>query len=179
MEEERMSHRLPGMRSRLAAVTAAFLLLPISMIGTAVAGPPPGDTPQIKPGAQPLQIDEETEQQLLERDLSYIQNRLAGDRPLSISDAGALRSQAVQDAKRLRDLGGSAPTDPSSLTGPWTALGPSPIVQGLRSPDPNGQRFGAMAGRIGALVIRPSTHQIILGGAQGGIWLFDWNSGVW
>ena len=36
-----------------------------------------------------------------------------------------------------------------------------------------------MAGRIGALAIRPSNHQIILGGAQGGIWLFDPATGTW
>ena len=42
--------------------------------------------------------------------------------------------------------------------------------QALRSP---GQRFGAMSGRIGALAIRPSNGQFILGAAQGGIWLYD------
>jgi uncharacterized repeat protein (TIGR01451 family) len=174
-----MSLRHRSLRSKLAALAGSILLLPITMVGAATAGPAVDDTPSYRAGTQPLTIDEETEQELLARDLSYIQNRLAGDRPLSISEAGALRSQAAKDAKRLRELGGTAPTDPSSLTGAWTALGPNPIVQGLRSPDPEGQRFGAMAGRIGALAIVPSTHQIILGGAQGGIWLFDWNTGVW
>ena len=174
-----MSDRLPTRRSRLVAVFAALLLLPISMIGAATAAPPADDTMRYKPGTQPLVLDEEGEAELLERDLEFIQNRLAGDRPLSISDASKLRSQAAKDAKRLRELGGTAPTDPSSLTGAWTALGPNPIVQGLRSPDPEGQHFGAMAGRIGALVIRPSNHQIILGGAQGGIWLFDDATGTW
>jgi photosystem II stability/assembly factor-like uncharacterized protein len=36
-----------------------------------------------------------------------------------------------------------------------------------------------MNGRIGALAIRPSNGQIILGGAQGGIWLFDDATGTW
>src|SRR5204862_1371981 len=40
-------------------------------------------------------------------------------------------------------------------------------------------RFGAMAGRIGALAIRPSNGQFILGGAQGGIWLYDPGTGQW
>jgi uncharacterized repeat protein (TIGR01451 family) len=174
-----MSLPTPTMRARLLAVAAAFLLLPITTIGTATAGPPPGDAPQIKPGAHPLPLDEESEQELLQRDLSYIQNRLAGDRPLTISEAGALRSQAAKDAKRLRELGSAPAAGPATLTGTWAALGPNPIVQGLRTPDPEGQRFGAMAGRIGALAIRPSNGQIILGGAQGGIWLFDWNTGQW
>lgn len=174
-----MSHRLPTRRARLAAVAAAFLLLPITMVGAASAGVPADDTMIYRPGTHELKVDEETEQELLQRDLEYIQNRLAGDRPLTISEAGALRSQAAKDAKRLRDLGGTAPSGPNTLTGPWTALGPNPIVQGLRTPDPEGQRFGAMAGRIGALAIRPSNGQIILGGAQGGIWLLDSNTGLW
>ena len=173
-----MTHRLPTKRSQFAALAAAILLLPISMIGVATAGPPPGDDMIYIPGTHELQLDEETEQELLARDLEYIQNRLAGDRPLTISQVGQLRSQAAADAKRLRELG--APTSgPATLTGAWTALGPNPIVQGLRTPDPEGQHFGAMAGRIGALAIRPSNGQIILGGAQGGIWLFDWDTGSW
>src|SRR6185369_5059690 len=124
MRRNLMSHRLPRRRSRLAAVAAAVLMLPISMIGVAEAGPPAdADTPTYRPGTQQLQIDEEGEAELLARDLSYIQNRLAGDRPLTISEAGALRSQAAKDAKRLRELSGNPPTDPSSLTGTWTALG--------------------------------------------------------
>ncbi len=67
----------------------------------------------------------------------------------------------------------------TTFTGAWSAIGPNPIVQGLRSPDPAGLRFGAMAGRIGALAIRPSNGQFILGGAQGGIWLYDPGTGHW
>ena len=116
-----MSHRLPTRRSRLAAVVAAFLMLPISLVGVASAGPPPADdTMQYKPGTQPLVLDEEGEAELLERDLEYIQNRLAGDRPLTISEAGALRSQAARDAKRLRDLGGAPVTGPSTRT--WIGI---------------------------------------------------------
>jgi uncharacterized repeat protein (TIGR01451 family) len=174
-----MSQPRSTRRSRLLAVMAAFLLLPISMVGGASAGPPTDDSMMYKPGTRQLEIDEEQEQELLERDLEYIQNRLAGDRPLTISEAGALRSQAAKAAKRLRELGGTPPSGPVTMDGPWADLGPNPIVQGLRSPDPEGQRFGAMSGRIGALAIRPSNGQIILGGAQGGIWLFDWDNGSW
>ena len=35
-----------------------------------------------------------------------------------------------------------------------------------------------MSGRIGALAIRPSNGQFILGGAQGGIWLYDPATGL-
>ena len=36
-----------------------------------------------------------------------------------------------------------------------------------------------MSGRIGALAIRPSNGQFILGAAQGGIWLYDAATGTW
>jgi uncharacterized repeat protein (TIGR01451 family) len=36
-----------------------------------------------------------------------------------------------------------------------------------------------MSGRIGALAIRPSNGQFILGAAQGGIWLYDARTGTW
>ena len=36
-----------------------------------------------------------------------------------------------------------------------------------------------MSGRIGALVVRPSTGQFILGAAQGGIWVYNSATGTW
>ena len=54
-------------------------------------------------------------------------------------------------------------------------LGPNPIAQVQRSSN----TFSAVSGRIGALAIRPSTHQFILGAAQGGIWLYDAATGTW
>ena len=36
-----------------------------------------------------------------------------------------------------------------------------------------------MSGRIGALAVRPSNGQFILGAAQGGIWLFNSVTGTW
>ena len=78
-------------------------------------------------------------------------------------------------AKKLRDQ--QIPSGATTFGAAWTQIGPNPIVSGLRSPGP--QRFGAMSGRIGALLIRPSNGQFILGAAQGGIWLYDAGTGTW
>jgi uncharacterized repeat protein (TIGR01451 family) len=174
-----MDHRSPSKRVQIAALLAALLLLPPTLVLAGGGGSSTGDdTPTLRPGAQPLQVNEEDEERLLEQDLSFISNRLAGDRPLTLSQAGQLRSAAAHQAQLIRKEG--LPTaGPTTFTGAWAALGPNPIVQGLRSPDPNGQRFGAMSGRIGALAIRPSNGQFILGAAQGGIWLYDSTSGTW
>jgi uncharacterized repeat protein (TIGR01451 family) len=174
-----MDHRKPSRRLQVAALLAAFLLLPPTLVTAGGGGSTPDDTPIVNPGAQPLEFNEEDEERLLESDLSFISNRLAGDRPLTLAQAGQLRSAAAHQAQLIRKEG--VPTaGPTSFTGAWAPLGPNPIVQGLRSPDPNGlQRFGAMSGRIGALAIRPSNGQFILGAAQGGIWLYDAGSGTW
>jgi uncharacterized repeat protein (TIGR01451 family) len=135
-----------------------------------------GDTPVLTPGTQPPALDEEGEHELLERDLAFMARRTAGDIPLDNQQAGALRAAAARTAARLRKEG--APTSgPATFTSAWTGLGPNPIVQVTRAPDGGG--FAAMSGRIGALAIRPSNGQFILGAAQGGIWLYDAASGTW
>ena len=172
---------------RILAVVTAILLIPQSFVGATSAQKPtsttvlasgPDDTPTLAPHAQPLTQDDEGEARLLALDTEFISKRLAGDRPLTLSLAGQLRSAAAQQAQLMRKQG-SPPAGPATFTGAWTGIGPNPIVQGLRSPDPNGQRFGAMSGRIGALAIRPSNGQFILGAAQGGIWLYDPVTGTW
>ena len=127
------------------------------------------------PRTGPLPFDEEQEQELLQLDLAFTSRRTAGSSPLDLSQAGELRGRAAAAAKKLRREG--ILSGPGTFSGAWTQIGPNPIVQGLRSP--GDQRFGAMSGRIGALAIRPSNGQFILGAAQGGIWLYDAGTGTW
>jgi uncharacterized repeat protein (TIGR01451 family) len=134
------------------------------------------DTPTIRAGAEPLEQDEEAEEELLQLDLAFTSRRTAGSTPIDLSEAGELRGKAAKAAKKLRKE--HIPSGPTTFGTAWAQIGPNPIVQGLRSPSAQ-QRFGAMSGRIGALAIRPSNGQIILGAAQGGIWLFDAASGTW
>ena len=123
----------------------------------------------------PLPQDEEAEEELLQLDLAFTSRRTAGSSKIDLSHAGELRGKAAAAAKKLRKE--HIPSGPTTFGGAWTQLGPNPIVQGLRSP--GAQRYGAMSGRIGALAIRPSNGQFILGAAQGGIWLYDSGTGTW
>jgi uncharacterized repeat protein (TIGR01451 family) len=130
------------------------------------------DTPLLNAGAKPLAPEEATGDELLERDLEFMSRRTAGDTPLDNQTAGQLRASAVRAAKALT----AAPTPgPVTFNATWTGLGPNPIVQVSNS----SASFTAMSGRIGALSIRPSNGQFILGAAQGGIWLYDARSEVW
>src|ERR671934_1005678 len=131
-----------------------------------------GDTPTLRVGAQPLEPDEATGEELLQRDNEFIGQRTAGDIQLDPQAAGQLRAAAVKAAKALKP----APSPgPITFNAAWRGLGPNPIVQVSTSTS----SFTAMSGRIGALSIRPSNGQFILGGAQGGIWLYDARNGVW
>jgi uncharacterized repeat protein (TIGR01451 family) len=169
-----MSRRVPTFRSRILAAAAAIVLLPQLLVVGGFASAGGGDTPVLRPGAHRLETNEEDEQRLLALDTEFIDKRLAGDRPLTISEAGQLRSAAAHQAQVIRKDG--APTSgPATFAGSWTGLGPNPIVQVTRSTP----IFSAMSGRIGALAIRPSNGQFILGAAQGGIWLYDPLSGTW
>jgi uncharacterized repeat protein (TIGR01451 family) len=157
----------------LAAVGLAGAIL---VVGAGVAlGTDGDDTPTLQPGAAPITKEDEGEELLLARDNAFITRRLAGDIPLDNQQAGALRAAAARTAARLRKQG--TPTaGPTTFPGvAWQGIGPNPIVQVLRSGGP----FAAMSGRIGALAIRPSNGQIILGAATGGIWLWDSAANVW
>jgi uncharacterized repeat protein (TIGR01451 family) len=123
----------------------------------------------------PLPQDEGAEEALLQLDLSFTGRRTAGSTQIDLTQAGELRGRAAVAAKKLRDQQITSGT--TTFGGAWTQIGPNPIVQGLRSP--GATRFGAMSGRIGALAIRPSNGQFILGAAQGGIWLYDAGTGTW
>jgi len=130
-----------------------------------------GDTPTLRPGAQPLEQDDELEAMLLARDQAFIAGRLAGDNQLSVEQAGALRAAAHDAATQLK---GAAAAGPTTFNSAWSAMGPNPIVQNGRSDG----SFEAMSGRIGALAIRKN-GQLILGAAQGGIWTYNAATKQW
>src|SRR3989440_4215463 len=115
-----------------------------------LARPPPppsdGDTPTLAPGTTIPELDDETEARLLLLDQQFISTRTAGDVPLSVEQAGAMRKAAADQAKALKNAPAAGPT---TFTGNWGALGPNPIVQIARSSSP--AQFYAVSGRIGAL----------------------------
>jgi hypothetical protein len=167
MTGEDSMRRLIGRSGRRSWITLALAVLACLFLfgGTAIAFSG-DDTPTLRPGAQPKEGDESAEQRLLQLDLATTSNRLAGDNPLDISQAGALRAQAANAARKLTK---NAPgPGPSTFTGTWSSLGPNPVVTAARTDS----AFYALSGRIGALAIEPS-GRFILGGAQGGIWTMD------
>jgi uncharacterized repeat protein (TIGR01451 family) len=131
-----------------------------------------GDTPTLRVGATSLEPDEAKDEELLERDLEFMSRRTAGDNQLDTQTAGQLRAAAAHAAKALKPAPAPGPV---TFDTSWKGLGPNPIVQVSNSTS----SFTAMSGRIGALAIRPSNGQFILGGAQGGIWLYDARNGIW
>jgi len=153
-----------GRRSWLVLALTAFTFL-LVFGGTAVALTG-DDTPTLRAGAAPKEGDESAEARLLALDEATTSSRLAGDNPLDISQAGALRAQAANAARKL---GKNAPgPDPATFDSAWSSVGPNPVVTAARSDN----AFYALSGRIGALAITPS-GRFILGAAQGGIWTMD------
>ena len=129
-----------------------------------------GKQPKLLPGTQYPAIDEESEEALFEQDRAFVAGRTAGDNPLDIAHAGQLRAKAAQDAKSLAKT--KPATGPSTFAGAWSPTGPQPTYQIQRSD----LALSPVSGRIGALAVRPSTGEVILGGAQGGIWGYDGDS---
>ena len=152
----------------LSAFVVTFALVVGSAgpsVAQAPAPPNDGDTAILAPGADMGDQNDELEARLLLQDQAFISVRLAGDTPLSVDQAVALRKAAADQAKLLKN---PPPAGPTTFAGAWSALGPNPIVQVQRS----NSTFAAQSGRIGALAIRQN-GQFILGAAQGGIWLWD------
>lgn len=162
-----------SLRTPWLRLLSAFTLICALILVPAGVGSGSDDTPTLRPGSSFPVVDEEMEHELLERDLAFILPRTAGDDPLDVQHAAQLRAKAAHDAKKF---GKTAPVSgPTTFAGAWTQLGPAPIGEVTRS----SFTVAPMNGRIGALAIRPSDGQIILGGAQGGIWLFNDGAGTW
>jgi len=156
-----------------ATVLAGALMLTAGAAFSAGGGGG-SDDPTYRAGSQPLEVPEETEEMLLQQDIAFMSRRIAGTSPLSNEQAGVMRAAAAKTARNLGKQGIGA-AGPVTFAGPWAPIGPNPIQQVQRSDN----AFGFVSGRIGALAIRPSNGQIILGAAQGGIWLFNDASGTW
>jgi len=154
----------------------SILILLAAVIPAAVAGAEGGsDDPILRPGTRFSEDDDEEEAaaKLLERDAYFMTRRTAGDIPLDNQQAGALRAAAAREAARLRKEG-IPESGPSTFSGDWAAIGPKPIAELTRST----YSLIPMNGRIGALAIRQDGTWI-LGGAQGGIWIFDFETSTW
>src|SRR5206468_3021786 len=145
-----MLRRSRAMSWRILAVVTAVLLIPQSFVGAtgpripasnSLAG---ADTPVVVPGAKPLVNDEESEDQLLALDFAMLSRRLAGDTPLTIDQAAALRVAAARQAQLIRQQG-LAHTGPATFGGAWSAIGPRPIGEVTRTSPPF---IAAMNGRI-------------------------------
>ncbi len=167
------------LRRRLLIAFLTFSLTLVAVIpaapAVATAAPDP-DAPIHIAGTQPINAEKLGEEELLQRDLAFISRRTAGDQPLDVQQAAALRAAAADAAKRLKKETPPA-AGPATFNAAWTGLGPNPIVQISRAPDGGG--FVAVSGRVGALAIRKSNGQFILGAAQGGIWLYSAATGIW
>ncbi len=153
--------------SALVLVFAMFAGATIPGASRGIVPGPGGDAPILRSGVESNAPEEDENEAILERDLDFIDGRTAGDTPLSVDVAGKLRGNAV-NTKKATALAPSG----SSFAAGWTALGPNPTQQ-----ISNGA-LQARSGRIGALAIRHN-GQWILGGAQGGIWLFNSTTGRW
>jgi uncharacterized repeat protein (TIGR01451 family) len=165
--------------ARLAALAAVALLAP--MLATAgastVSAASGGDdtptllTPKGEIADEFNEVDDAGS--FAKRNDAYDENRLlSGDDPLSTSQAAALRGKGIAKAATLPVV--NSKTQPSTVGGAWTSLGPGPTVQVARTSN----TFEAVSGRIGALAIRKN-GDLILGAAGGGVWTYDRSSGTW
>jgi uncharacterized repeat protein (TIGR01451 family) len=167
---------MPRRLLRWLTATVMSAALIAAGVGPVSAQPAPGggggDLATYVKGTQPLPMDEESANRLLQLDLSFTTRRTSGDLQLSNEQAGQERSHAADQAGNIRNS--HTVSGPATFNTAWTPIGPDPIIQVQRS-DGN---FTAESGRIGALAIGHN-HLYILGGAQGGIWTYDPVAGTW
>jgi len=165
-----MSSARSGLISAVIATMAVSLLTAFAPPGQAAPSPTGDDTPVLltPKGEHDNGSDEASFDKL--RDAYYSTRLLAGDNPLTLTQAATLRSKASTSASKIA----SATSKGAARGGTWTSQGPSPIVQVARTSN----TFQAMSGRIGALAIR-NDGTIILGAAQGGVWTYNAAAGTW
>ena len=167
----------PARRSTALSAAVTFLLV-VMLAAPAWAAPLEEPTPFLPKNIKGpfAHLSEEDERRLLELDLSYISGKTAGDRPLSVEEAGSARDRAATDTASRRSAGHAAASALATYNGAWGTVGPNPIIQ----PSRTSNNLLAMAGRIGALAIRSTPpYTMILGAAQGGIWTWDPIAGQW
>src|SRR5258706_5835762 len=92
--------------------------------------------------------DEAEEDDPYARDDAFYSRRTAGDHPISVAEAAALREQAA--ALVLANQKVSPAGIGPAFSGAWSALGPNPIVEGSQG----AAGILAMSGRATALAIR-------------------------
>ena len=177
-----MNLRSSGFRRALAAavvIGAAAVMVASTAIGGSSARQNGDDPSTIPVTARPLthgETAEEGSRVLLERDAYFTSLRTAGDIQLDVVKAGQLHANAARGtivAKRNRPRAVTK-NGPVTFNGAWTEVGPNPISQFTRS---SFSRIN-MSGRIGSLLIR-SDGTMLLGAAQGGIWMWDDGAGQW
>lgn len=134
------------------------------------AAPPPEDQVPQTNGRKSLWTENEGADYLLARSEYAASRRRAGDVPLTDEEvADQLYQGGIQTGEMRQGMRESS----LAYGGAWTALGPNPIVQVSRQ-----NNLTHMTGRIGALAMR-SDGRMILGGATGGIWVFNTGTGKW
>ena len=164
--------------ARLAALAAVALLAPmVATLGASSGAAATGDDdaailtiPKGEVAEEFSEIEESTDFAKL-RDAYFETRLLAGDRPLTIEKAAKLRGKGIAAAGQLPTVGANSA---DSVGGPWTSIGPDPLMQVVRTTN----TLDAMSGRIGALAVR-NNGTIILGAAQGGVWTYDSGTGTW
>src|SRR5437868_988246 len=104
----------------LTAVAPAAYAAPTSGDDTPVLLTPKGEIADEFNG-----VDEQQEGLDKLRDAYYWSRLLSGDIPITLSDAAALRSNAVKQAGKLT----SAAPAGATRGGAWSSQGPNPIVQ--------------------------------------------------
>ena len=158
------------------AVLATLLGLTAAVSPLATSAPVADDTPVLLTPKGEIAdefngADEQQEGLAKLRDAYYSNRLLAGDTPISLTQAATLRGKAAKQAAAIQQATSGAG---GSRGGSWVNQGPNPIVQVGRTTN----TFEAVAGRVGALVIR-NDGTIILGAAQGGVWTYDAGTGTW
>ena len=152
-------------------LAAAFAITAISATGGLTRKKSTEDA-VMPPGAHSIAEGEDAEEGpnvLLERNAYFTSLRTAGDNQLDTVQAGRLRANAAKVTVQRKQFSAKVSSSaPITFDAAWTGLGPRPIQEVTRG---SGSLI-PMNGRIGALAIR-SDGTFILGGAQGGIWLFD------
>ena len=159
-------------RSTLTTLTAlALAVVPALATSTAAsAGVSHDDAPVLLAPKGDQQGDSEEQNFDKLRDAYFSSRLLAGDDPLSLTQAANLRDSASRQSSGIANQTVRGAT----RGGTWSSVGPDPIVQVVRTSN----TFAAMSGRIGALAIR-GDGTIILGAAQGGVWTYDNTTQTW